>query len=107
MFAYEQCLLCLGHHPDIWIEAAAYLEHSSRILTEKGVRKDLSILEQDEYLQIHNYRPRLPFYVEFLANFYLFIYLLLSGQLLYKVSKTSNNIFLKFLVCNHGCHMQC
>ena len=36
MFAYEQCLLCLGHHPDIWIEAAAYLEHTSRILTEKG-----------------------------------------------------------------------
>ncbi|KAK2147874.1 hypothetical protein LSH36_533g01063 [Paralvinella palmiformis] len=36
MFAYEQCLLCLGHHPDVWIEAAAYLEHSSRILTEKG-----------------------------------------------------------------------
>uniref|UniRef100_A0A1I8FCY6 Suf domain-containing protein n=1 Tax=Macrostomum lignano TaxID=282301 RepID=A0A1I8FCY6_9PLAT len=21
MFAYEQCLLCLGHHPDIWYEA--------------------------------------------------------------------------------------
>ncbi|XP_052088640.1 cleavage stimulation factor subunit 3-like [Mytilus californianus] len=36
MFAYEQCLLCLGHHPDIWYEAASYLEHSSRILTEKG-----------------------------------------------------------------------
>ena len=41
MFAYEQCLLCLGHHPDVWIEAAAYLEHSSRILTEKGVHKPL------------------------------------------------------------------
>jgi cleavage stimulation factor subunit 3 len=38
MFAYEQCLLCLGHHPDIWYEAASYLEHSSRILSEKGVR---------------------------------------------------------------------
>ncbi|ELT99142.1 hypothetical protein CAPTEDRAFT_164574 [Capitella teleta] len=36
MFAYEQCLLCLGHHPDIWVEAAAYLEHSSKLLTDKG-----------------------------------------------------------------------
>ncbi|CAG5134130.1 unnamed protein product [Candidula unifasciata] len=36
MFAYEQCLLCLGHHPDIWIEAASYLDQSSKILTEKG-----------------------------------------------------------------------
>ncbi|XP_052810218.1 cleavage stimulation factor subunit 3-like isoform X2 [Mya arenaria] len=36
MFAYEQCLLCLGYHPDVWIEAANYLEHSSQILTEKG-----------------------------------------------------------------------
>ncbi|XP_005107016.1 cleavage stimulation factor subunit 3 [Aplysia californica] len=36
MFAYEQCLLCLGHHPDIWIEAASYLDQSSKILMEKG-----------------------------------------------------------------------
>uniref|UniRef100_A0A0B7AJR0 Suppressor of forked domain-containing protein n=2 Tax=Arion vulgaris TaxID=1028688 RepID=A0A0B7AJR0_9EUPU len=36
MFAYEQCLLCLGHNPDIWIEAASYLDQSSKILAEKG-----------------------------------------------------------------------
>ncbi|UYV69572.1 CSTF3 [Cordylochernes scorpioides] len=36
MFAYEQCLLCLGHHPDIWYEAALFLENSSKLLTEKG-----------------------------------------------------------------------
>lgn len=36
MFAYEQCLLCLGHHPDIWYEAALYLEQSSKLLIEKG-----------------------------------------------------------------------
>uniref|UniRef100_T1J5R7 Cleavage stimulation factor subunit 3 n=1 Tax=Strigamia maritima TaxID=126957 RepID=T1J5R7_STRMM len=36
MFAYEQCLLCLGHHPDIWYEAALFLEQSSKLLTEKG-----------------------------------------------------------------------
>ncbi|XP_072164826.1 cleavage stimulation factor subunit 3-like [Diadema setosum] len=36
MFAYEQCLLCLGHHPDVWYEFALYLENASRIFTEKG-----------------------------------------------------------------------
>ncbi|ESO06606.1 hypothetical protein HELRODRAFT_64205, partial [Helobdella robusta] len=36
MFAYEQCLLCLGLHPDVWIEAANYLEQSSKLLAEKG-----------------------------------------------------------------------
>ncbi|XP_071941961.1 cleavage stimulation factor subunit 3-like isoform X2 [Antedon mediterranea] len=36
MFAYEQTLLCLGHHPDIWYEAALYLENSSKIFAEKG-----------------------------------------------------------------------
>lgn len=38
MFAYEQCLLVLGHHPDIWYEAAQYLEQSSKLLAEKGVK---------------------------------------------------------------------
>lgn len=38
MFAYEQCLLVLGHHPDVWYEAAQYLEQSSKLLAEKGVR---------------------------------------------------------------------
>lgn len=37
MFAFEQCLLCLGHHADFWYEAAQFLEQSSAVLTEKGV----------------------------------------------------------------------
>ncbi|KAJ8688604.1 hypothetical protein QAD02_024399 [Eretmocerus hayati] len=36
MFAIEQCLLCLGHHPAVWHQAANFLEMSSKILTEKG-----------------------------------------------------------------------
>ncbi|CAH1992348.1 unnamed protein product [Acanthoscelides obtectus] len=36
VFALEQCLLCLGHHPDIWYQAAQFLEHSCKILAEKG-----------------------------------------------------------------------
>jgi len=34
--AYEQCLLCLSHHPDIWYEAALYLQESCKTLSEKG-----------------------------------------------------------------------
>jgi len=41
MFAFEQCLLCLGHHPDIWYEAAQFLEQSSKLLTEKGVSQNV------------------------------------------------------------------
>lgn len=41
MFAYEQCLLVLGHHPDVWYEAAQYLEQSSKLLAEKGVSVEL------------------------------------------------------------------
>ena len=36
MFAYEQCLLCLGYYPHVWLEAVAYLQESSRGLGEKG-----------------------------------------------------------------------
>ncbi|KAI5716903.1 hypothetical protein M8J76_014431 [Diaphorina citri] len=36
MFAFEQALLCMGHHPDIWFEAAQFLEQSARTLLEKG-----------------------------------------------------------------------
>ena len=44
MFAYEQCLLCLAYHPDVWIEAASYLEQSSKILTEKGVMSRCTLI---------------------------------------------------------------
>ena len=36
MYAYEQCLLVFGHHPDVWCEACVWLEHVSRILQQKG-----------------------------------------------------------------------
>lgn len=38
MFATEQCLLVLTHHPAVWHQAAQYLDQSSKLLTEKGVR---------------------------------------------------------------------
>jgi len=36
VLAYEQCLLCLGYHTDLWYEACAYLEQISRQYSEKG-----------------------------------------------------------------------
>ncbi|XP_021945266.1 protein suppressor of forked [Folsomia candida] len=36
MFAYDQCLLCLSHHPDVWYEAALFLENISKLMNEKG-----------------------------------------------------------------------
>jgi len=36
VLAYEQCLLCLGYHTDLWYEACAYLEQMSRVYTERG-----------------------------------------------------------------------
>nr|CAG4638288.1 EOG090X026K [Cyclestheria hislopi] len=36
MFAYEQCLLCLGHHPHVWYEAALFLQMSTKTLSDKG-----------------------------------------------------------------------
>ena len=39
MFGFEQCLLCLGHFPNIWYTAASHLQECARILAEKGVKK--------------------------------------------------------------------
>jgi cleavage stimulation factor subunit 3 len=36
VLAYEQCLLCLGYRTDLWYEACAYLEQTSRIYSERG-----------------------------------------------------------------------
>ncbi|UJR14715.1 hypothetical protein I4U23_001708 [Adineta vaga] len=36
VLAYEQCLLCLGYHPDLWYELCAYLEQTSRQYSERG-----------------------------------------------------------------------
>lgn len=38
MFATEQCLLVLTHHPAVWHQSAQYLDQSSKLLMEKGVR---------------------------------------------------------------------
>ena len=47
MFAFEQALLCLGHHANIWYEAAVFLQDSARELNEKGdVDASKSCLDQ-------------------------------------------------------------
>lgn len=43
MFATEQCLLVLTHHPAVWHQAAQFLDQSAKLLTEKGVRISIGI----------------------------------------------------------------
>ncbi|XP_053209017.1 cleavage stimulation factor subunit 3-like [Panonychus citri] len=47
VFAYETCLLCLGHYPDTWYEYAAYLEENSRIMNDKGDINQFKLLQDD------------------------------------------------------------
>ncbi len=37
MYGYEQALLALGFYPNIWYQAALYLEDRSKQLFERGV----------------------------------------------------------------------
>lgn len=41
MFVFEQCLLCFAYHPDVWYDAASYLENTGRDLIERGVKSIL------------------------------------------------------------------
>ena len=41
VFAYEQCLLCLGHYPNVWYEYASYLESNSKQMSDVNVSKQL------------------------------------------------------------------
>ena len=47
MFAYEQCILCLGHHPDVWYEYASYLDEKSKMMAEKGDMNSHKTLQDD------------------------------------------------------------
>lgn len=49
MFATEQCLLVLYHHPRIWHSAAQYLDQSSKLLAEKGVRISINLHFRQSY----------------------------------------------------------
>lgn len=47
VFAYEQALLCLGHHPDVWYEYASFLE-SQGSSTEKADPSKAKYLDDAE-----------------------------------------------------------
>lgn len=43
MFAYKQCLLVYGYHPDIWYDAVSYLENASKSASDRGVGDKVSL----------------------------------------------------------------
>ena len=45
--AYEQALLCLGYYPEIWYDAAAFLQHAAKTLEEKGDVKQAQQMTND------------------------------------------------------------
>lgn len=53
MFATEQCLLVMYHHPAVWHQAAQYLDQSSKLLTEKGVRIKIEIRLRQSHFEYH------------------------------------------------------
>lgn len=45
IYAYEQALLALGYHPDIWYEAILFQQQAAQMLGEKGdVKQKASML---------------------------------------------------------------
>lgn len=77
MFATEQCLLVLTHHPAVWHQAAQYLDQSSKLLTEKGVRtfNNVFLLAIPKYLLIC-----FQYCYQITINQWLIYYLCLSVQ---------------------------
>uniref|UniRef100_A0A8R1DTG2 Suf domain-containing protein n=1 Tax=Caenorhabditis japonica TaxID=281687 RepID=A0A8R1DTG2_CAEJA len=47
IFTYEQALLALGYYPDIWYEAAMFLQEASHTLDEKGDVKLAQVLQKE------------------------------------------------------------
>ncbi|EGT53338.1 CBN-SUF-1 protein [Caenorhabditis brenneri] len=47
VYTYEQALLCLGYYPDIWFEAAMFMQEASQVLDEKGDVKMAACFKAD------------------------------------------------------------
>ncbi len=44
IYTYEQTLLCLGYHPDVWYECSLFQHDAAKILIEKGDMKTSNAL---------------------------------------------------------------
>uniref|UniRef100_A0A914X8Q0 Suppressor of forked domain-containing protein n=1 Tax=Plectus sambesii TaxID=2011161 RepID=A0A914X8Q0_9BILA len=47
IYAYEQALLCLGFHPDLWYESALFQQEAAKVLAEKGDVKTSSAIYEE------------------------------------------------------------
>lgn len=83
MFATEQCLLVLTHHPAVWHQAAQYLDQSSKLLTEKGVRIIYSICIRCYRILNSPYNQRMDVLSTVIYKFFFS-----TGHLLTKINQT-------------------
>lgn len=49
-YAYKQCLLCFGHHPNVWHEYADYLEEQIKSLNDKDAELSKKLLREETTL---------------------------------------------------------
>lgn len=49
-YAYKQCLLCFGHHPNVWHEYASYLEEQIKSLNDKEAELSKKLLKEETTL---------------------------------------------------------
>lgn len=49
-YAYKQCLLCLGHHPNVWHEYASYLDDQAKLFSDKEAEISKRLLREEAAL---------------------------------------------------------
>lgn len=49
-YAYKQCILCLGHHPNVWHEYANYLEDQAKLFSDKETEISKRLLREEATL---------------------------------------------------------
>lgn len=49
-YAYKQCLLCLGHHPNVWHDYANYLEEQAKLFSDKEAEISKRLLREEAAL---------------------------------------------------------
>jgi hypothetical protein len=92
MFAYEQCLLCLSHHADIWIDGAMYLEETAK--KSQDELNPLASIFQDDVVQFYDRGVKGTFYSR-VSNSLIFKRITIAAILI-SLSTFIDYIFMQF-----------